>query len=608
MSLANRKLIVVLIFALALFGCGEKVNKESNGSSADNSSAGLLLATVGDVEIRSSYYEDRLSIMKEDELPRNEAGEPIDMQTVDGKKQFLEVLINKELLVMEANNLGYRDRPEIKRASETLIASDADKLFWADFNSKPVAEPTAEEVEANYVMQGRQRKVGFLITNYQEDAEAARAMALGGAEWADVVTKYHAGDFNPNGSMPEVNVPFNRFSADFDAMVFEPEVGGVGNYLKAGTGYWVIKVISEDIGELPDRSEAEPRIIEFLKRRKIHERQVAYRAEIDAAHKMVLNEDVLTMLFEGLPEGEVAIDPVTKKGIPRADLKPLDIDMANADLVLYSYEIAGVPTIMTLGEYKEEFDQSNSFVRPKKSGMLGGLRESIIKDIEKETIANQIRLDGWLEKPAAVDPVKIKVDQMVTMTLFKEAVVFNDQVSPLDREAFWVDHAVDYYIPAGRNGFLVVCSNQAMAEEAALLVKGGSAWDVVFDKYDTDNARKSTKGAFQVSELDDGPLKDAAFALSEAGAVSEPFAMGSGKYGVIKIEKVVPHEDDVPLAQVQKQVDSRIISKRQETAFQDFLTKLRAKYPIVVYDENLAELKGWQELKAVRTAAEGATK
>ncbi len=99
--------------------------------------------------------------------------------------------------------------------------------------------------------------------------------------------------------------------------------------------------------------------------------------------------------------------------------------------------------------------------------------------------------------------------------------------------------------------------------------------------------------------------KHAVFALVDGDDVSAPFALGTGKYGVVKLDRVYARRDDVAMAEVQESMDGRILGIRQEAAFQEFLTGLRAKYPIVVHDENLGDLKGWKELSAARLATQG---
>ena len=70
----------------------------------------MLLATVGDKEIRGSYYEDRLGRLAENDLPRDDQGQTLDMASAEGKAKFLTTLINKEVMVQKGQQLGYAAR------------------------------------------------------------------------------------------------------------------------------------------------------------------------------------------------------------------------------------------------------------------------------------------------------------------------------------------------------------------------------------------------------------------------------------------------------------------------------------------------------------------
>ena len=95
MSSPKMKILGLLVMVLALTGCANNSENEADGSQSDLQSSGVLLATVGDVEIRSAYYEDRLAMLEEKELPKGDDGKTADLLTIEGKKKFIEVLVNE---------------------------------------------------------------------------------------------------------------------------------------------------------------------------------------------------------------------------------------------------------------------------------------------------------------------------------------------------------------------------------------------------------------------------------------------------------------------------------------------------------------------------------
>jgi hypothetical protein len=98
--------LVPVLAILAIAGCGDR-----------NAEDGVILATVGDRVVTADYYQQRLARLQDNQLPRDEDGQPHDMATLAGKRAFLEVIIDKELMVAKALQLGYHEDTSVKRRS-----------------------------------------------------------------------------------------------------------------------------------------------------------------------------------------------------------------------------------------------------------------------------------------------------------------------------------------------------------------------------------------------------------------------------------------------------------------------------------------------------------
>ena len=128
---------LVLVFLASVFllaGCGGKDGGDKSGGST-------VLATVGDTDITAEMYETGLAKMEKGDLPVDDLGQPVDTATQAGKQEFLEVLINKELLRQKALQLGYDQDPQALGAkasspgcSEMTFAHGGatGTLAWAD--------------------------------------------------------------------------------------------------------------------------------------------------------------------------------------------------------------------------------------------------------------------------------------------------------------------------------------------------------------------------------------------------------------------------------------------------------------------------------------------
>ena len=584
---ASFVLVLVLAAGLALLaGCG---GKKDDG--------GVLLATVGGTEIRSGYYEDRLGRLTAEELPRDDQGEALDMASPEGKSEFLTTLINKELLVQKGRQLGYADDPRIVEARKSLIAYEASLAMWRDVVGDPANELSHAEVDAIYDNLGQQRRISYVICDFEEDAKAAREMALGGADWEDVISRYHSGAVPENGKL-EMFIPFGRFDLTFEEPIFAVEVGGVSQPISTEYGWWVVRVEGVKQVEKPSREDAMANILDLTRNRKITKLRGEFQKQVRARYKLTIEDEALVKAYAGLPTNEPVLDPATNQPVPQDQLLPLTVAPADLDLPFYSYVVDDVAKRYTLGDYKIKFDRMNTFQRPKKSAMLGGLRASIAQELERALMDLEARRLGFYEDPEVLALVDIKIEEMIVTALYGEIVTFDERVTPEQLEAFWAEHQAEYVTPENRTGRLLIAADEAKAAQARGLLAGGAAWGDIVAKFGTDdNNRKRSGQVDEVRSSSTGPVRDAFYAL-EPGQTSEPFPVGDGRYGLVRLDNVVPAKP-MTMVEASQMAGQRIKADRKEAAFQALLADWAAEFGVDRHDDNLSQVKSWKELTHV---------
>ncbi len=588
-ALSAPALLLVLALGLpaVLGGCG--------GAKKDD--GGVLLATVGTTDIRSGYYEDRLGRLEENELPKGDDGQALDMSTMAGKKEFLTTLINKELMVQKAAQLGYADDPRIVQARNSLTSYEAGLAMWRSVVGDPASSLSNEEVDDLYAKMGRQRRISYLICNFKDDAEAARKMATDGADWEDVVKRYHDGAVPADGRLQMV-IPWGRFSPEFEDPVYATAVGQISEPFYSQYGWWVVRVESEKQVEKPAKDEFLAQILDLARNRKMQALREAFRLKIDDEYKVKVEDEALLKAWQGLPENEPVLDPETNKPVPTESLKPLNVAPADLDLPFYSYEINGEPRAYTLGDYKIKFDRMNTFQRPKKSAMMGGLRASIISELERGIMDNEAKVRGFYEDPEVVTKVKIKVEEMMVTALYGDVVNFDEHVTPEQMSAYWADHHADFDRPDMRSGHLVIAADSTAAAKAREQLTSGTPWREIVARFGTDPNNQRAGGKLtDVSSSTSGPVRETLFALEE-GRLSDPFPVGDGRFAVVGLEKITPG-GPVEMTAVSEQVGAKIKQERKEAAFQKLLDDWSQEVGVVRHDENLDQVKSWKELTHV---------
>ena len=585
------RLILTVLLAcavLAVVGCG-------GGNKAEDKND-VLLATVGDKEIKGSYYEERLALLKQEELPR-ENGQLLDMASLEGKEKFLETLINKEVMAKTAMALGYGNDPQIVGARNSLIAFEAGTAMWANEIVEPANTITEEQLQEFYAKLGSRRVCRYVITNFIDDARAAREMALGGADWQDVVAKYHVGEPTPDGKY-EISVPYGRYTPNFENAVFNAEIGSITEPVETIYGFWVLKIDEEKPGKRPPLEEAKAQILDVKRSRTVSQLRDAFKAKVREKYKFVINEDALWRVYNGMPVKEDLFYPGTKDPVKKEDLQPLDVTTADMELPFYSYVTPdGTERLYTVGDYKAIFDKMSVFQRPKHAQMLGGLRSKITEELEKTLVNFEAEALGYYEHPDVLFKVDTKVEELLVNKLYTETVVYEKRITPEELDNFWAEHKTEYQVPVTRSGRLVICADRASADAAFAAAGEGVAWRDILVEYGTDKDNKARSGKIEGVREDGGTPVAAAMFTLEVGGVSAPVALGDGRYAVAMLEGIhEPYQRE--LKDIAEEVGQRMKLIREDEAFQNMLTKWRADLNIVTYPENLAGLKSWQELVA----------
>jgi hypothetical protein len=456
--MANRpaffRLLTLAAVLVALVGCGKKqVTKDS------------VVATIGDRTITADYYKQMLGKMKPETLPRGTDGQPVDTATLEGKQAFLDVLINKELMVAKAIQQGYDKDTQVQAGLAQLIDYHAMIFFWEDVIGDPANSVSEEDLQHYYSRLGEKRSCDFVITDFEADAIKARDAARAGVPWAKINEDYHAPNADPNRPTP-LDVPWGQFTDEFEQAIFSVKEGEVTEPIPTQYGYWVMRVNKITHEPKPELDAIRVRVLESIRKRKINLAQEKLKKEIRDKHKFVINEDALMVVFNGLPAEEHIIDPKTNKPTPREALLPLSVPSESLDQVLFSYDLSTGPVVFSVGDYKARFDEMNVFDRAKKMELLGSLRTKIEAEAEKTILLDEARTRGFMEDPRVIAAAHRQIEEMLVERVHEDQVAYEEYVSPEELNTFWQAHATEYELPEVRNGHIVVCKDRDTAVQA----------------------------------------------------------------------------------------------------------------------------------------------
>ena len=204
-TLSVASLVTLFCLPLLVSGCG---------GGADNT----VLAEVGDRKITAAYYEERLGKLTQADLPRDESNLPLNTATLEGKRAFLDVIINKELMFLKAKELGLDKDLGVSGAQKAMMDYNAAVFLHNDVHDVPASMITDEELAEYYENLKEARQCSFIICNFREDAVKARQAIIDGGLWEDVAEEYHDGDRSPKGDY-RVKITWGRWDDSFEQAI-----------------------------------------------------------------------------------------------------------------------------------------------------------------------------------------------------------------------------------------------------------------------------------------------------------------------------------------------------------------------------------------------------
>ncbi|MBU1674436.1 peptidyl-prolyl cis-trans isomerase [bacterium] len=561
---------------------------------------GDILATVGDREVTAEYYQDRLARLTQAELPVDEDGITMDTTSLASKLAFLNVIINKELMVLKAKELGYDTQEDMINAEQALIGIKAGEYMREDLITVDESEILPEDVDEYYAKRQEKRHFQFIICNFEDDAREARQKIVDGAAWDEVADEYNDGSKGPTNDYT-MSIQYGMAEDLFERALFDLEEGQMSMPIETVYGYWIVRFTgTEPARERPLDEEYRLRIRRTLAAQRTKLAENRFFDESMARHEFMMDEAALWIIFQGLPEGEGYLDKATNKPIPKDQLAPLDVPAEDAGRVFFSvrFDLNEEPEVWTIGEYKTLYADMSVFQRPKRAKMLGGIRQQITTDmVTKRLLMSETRERGYHEDPRVVRDVQSKVEEIMVNRFHDEVIKYDDFVSAEALAVFWADHKQDYMTPELRNGQVMNCKDEAAATQAYEALTADTPWEDVY----TEHAQvqdPANREPIMVSADTISPERDALFAVGAVGDVTGPFRNRAG-WHIIRLDNIIPPAQR-ELEDIREEVAQRIRLIRKDESLNRNLASWRDEFGVEIFEDALAAMPAWNELQTLQ--------
>ncbi len=254
-----KKILTLILAGFFVFGCTQKGSTE-----------GTVIAKVNNAVITEEDFLRGISGLPEWAKER--------FSSTEGKKQFLEEMIKRELLYQEAERLGFsKDKEFLEKVEEykkmTLLSTFLKKEIEdkavvsdneiKDYYDKNTEEFRTDQVKASHILVETEEKAKEIfnrINNGEDFAKLAESFSK------DSGTAQRGGDLGFFGK--------GKMIPEFEKVAFSLKPGEVSQPLKSRFGYHIIKVIEKKEGSQLSIEEVREKIENKLiseKQRKLFE-------------------------------------------------------------------------------------------------------------------------------------------------------------------------------------------------------------------------------------------------------------------------------------------------------------------------------------------------
>jgi parvulin-like peptidyl-prolyl isomerase len=522
-------------------------------------------------------------------------GNQIDTSTPEGRSELVHHLVNREILIDQAELLGLQNETTVDAAHDYLSDYHGVMAMRHDKIEKGKEHVTNEEVDAYYRRLQETRVCHVMLVDKREDALAARERILDGESWRDVARDYHVGPTMPGPDPYLSRFRYGYVEDTFEEAIYSLQPDEVSQPIDTKLGYWLVRLERREKIKAPPLDDIAARAAVAIYNRKVELAQQEFMAELHEKYGFELDEDAAWTVYEALPANEPALGADGKPILADA-LEPLQMPADQLDRVLTRYVVNGVEHTYTIAEFKADFDGMNSRSRPKRSQAFGILRKRLEHSVDRQLVVAEAKAGGFLGEQEVQAVVDQWVNELMIDRLVKEFVDFDDKVAPALVDSVYNARREHYMTQPYREGRVVYCETEQLAGQARVDAAGGEDWPLILDRYGTDQDNIADEGQVEVAGIGGvGPAAQLLVGLEGIGSVAGPQEV-DGRWLVVRLERFDPPRQ-LSLNEASEQIATEIKQKRRNEALRQALADWRRGHDIEIHDERCASLPSWNDLQ-----------
>ena len=552
---------LVAVMSIALTGCSKRED--------------VKLAEIKDRVITVGEYEDAYARVKKEFLPAENEDEAA------RKKEFLMTMVNRDLMAVKADELGYDKDPSIAQGMEAFRRMTTQVAFLKREIGE--IEVSDADVKAYYDKMGTSVSFKRLLCDREEQAMEAYQALKDGQDFTSAITQYSkAEDAKDGGTV--ITAPFGQLLPELEGPVFDLPVGGFTEPILTLQGWVIIQVIKID--KNPKQEAAFEDIKERLRTQIYNQRESVavnnYTEKLREQYGVTWNYDSLELIYNALPPDR-SIDLAPPRDQEVYPILYFEADDLDKPVVSYPGRT------ITIKDFSDLYDRASFYNRPRREMRLGGIRGFLTLNVMNEISTDAVAKSDIESDPEVKNLLQTKKDELM-VSLMYEDLVNKKTVVTYDRMLqFYEDNKDGMRQPEKRNFGVVIVGDVETAHKAQAELLEGRPVAAVASTYSLDGETLENHGTTGLLVRGQRQDVDPGFAMTEVGQVLPPYQVDSG-WMVLKLMEIAP-ERVFEFEEARERIEQALREQDNEKTLKDLLAKWSEEYKVVIHDDNLKKVK-----------------
>ncbi len=499
----------------------------------------------------------------------------------EGLREFLTTMLNKEVLVAKADELGYDKDPSVAQGLETFRRMSLPIAYL----KREVADNltvTDEEVRRHYDNKGASINLKQILTDTEEEANACYDALQGGLDFESACRQYSKTPDAANGGVV-VTATYGTLVPDLQQQMFATPVGEYTEPILTAYGWVIVKVLSRTEGKHPQPFEAvkDQVTLEYKQSKEAVELN-KFTDKLRDQYGVVWNYDNLMIAFNALPPDR----PFEEAPARDQEVYPLlYFDSTDLDKPLVSY----LGKTIAIKDFSDMYDQASFYERPRRDFRLGGIRSFLTAPMMNEISADVVHKSDIEKDPEVARALKDKEEEFMINALYEDLINRTTVVTEEQQQAYYSDNREMFRTPEKRQFGVILTGDVDTAQKARQELRAGKLIAKVASTYSIDEESAANGGLSNFLASGENPEIDAVgFGLGRVGDISEPFQTSRG-WMVLRLMEV--QEAKVfSFAEAKSNIEAHLKNEANDEKLKELLEKWKEEFGVVIHDDNFKKV------------------